>query len=273
METLESKRMMDASTSASVEDLSPFDLNGDLRIELGDVAIFTQQFLNASGDDAQLDADFNHDGKVGFGDLALLASKLGLRVTDASAAYLTDWADNDAALLAMEISGKVLPPRELYDKIHADLELIRDAYPSMRGIHHHPLPLSGYLLVRLNAEALEQLNAGDFHGLDELNDRFGLKELRQYGGTLYLEFDRMYNPYPLAKIYAAAEGVQFAQPEFGPLGSGDSISVNGNRYSFVHGYGDCLAGCLFSEGWSFDVENDTVVVVAESDPQHIDVEF
>ncbi len=47
------------------------DLNGDLRIDFGDLAILKSVFFSSG---PNIDADFNSDGRVDFADLAIMKS-------------------------------------------------------------------------------------------------------------------------------------------------------------------------------------------------------
>lgn len=66
------------------------------------------------------------------------------------------FADPEAEILAMEVSGKLLPPPSLYEQIRSDLAAIRQAYPAMASIRHRPRWQLGVLILVLAAKALEQ---------------------------------------------------------------------------------------------------------------------
>jgi hypothetical protein len=70
--------------------------------------------------------------------------------------------DTDAELLAMEISKALLPPPALYERIHRDLGVTRQAYPAMAEIHHRGRWVPGQLTGRLTAEAMAQFEQGEY---------------------------------------------------------------------------------------------------------------
>ena len=170
----------------------------------------------------------------------------------------------DAELLAMEISGALLPPTELTEQIAADLEAIRSEFPVVSEIHHHPRWKPGELLVGLTDEAFEQFQQGEYRGLDNLNTWFGAVNIRTLGGipALYLQFDQEYNPEVLATFYSEAEGVRHAGPN-GIIGDGNTIEGAPSTYTFSRGWGDCPAGCISRHFWVFTVENGSVTLVEE----------
>jgi len=141
--------------------------------------------------------------------------------------------DVDAELLAMEISGELLPPVDLYERIHGDLEAIRAAYPAVAFVRHWWLWAPGELIVGMEI--------GRYADLDELNEEFGPVEvyLSNIGRRLVLTliFEKRYNPECLAPLYAAVDGVEWAEPNCcgvtasypGP----DDISVDLPRYTFT----------------------------------------
>lgn len=172
--------------------------------------------------------------------------------------------DFDAELLAMEISGELLPPPSLYEQIHSDLIAIRQAYPAMTSIHHRLRWVPGELLVGLTPEAMQQFNNGDYHGLDSLNSEYEPVEMIPNYTLLMLllRFEQRYNPEYLAPLYAAAEGVTYAEPNR-LMRDGNDIDVSMLYYTFSVGWGDCMAGCIFRHYWIFYVVGGSAVLVYE----------
>jgi uncharacterized repeat protein (TIGR01451 family) len=175
-----------------------------------------------------------------------------------------DFPDQDAELLAMEISGALLPPPSLYNQIHDDLTAIRQAYPQMNSIFHRPRWVPGQLLVGLTPEAWEQFQRGDYHAWDDLNDQYGPVDIIPFTWmpAVRLQFAERYNPEYLAPLYGAIDGVRYAEPVFF-IGDGPDILVSLPVYTFKMGWGDCPAGCIYNHYWDFIVVEGLVTLVRE----------
>lgn len=166
----------------------------------------------------------------------------------------------DAELLGLEISGALLPPPSLYQQLLNDLTAIRQAYPDMNEIHHYPRWMLGELMVGFTEEAWQQIQDGEYDGLDELNSEYGLVEMRAMFSTyMLLEFEERYNPEYLAPLYAAAEGVTFAEPNYF-IGDGSDIEAAIPDYTFGLAWGDCPSGCINRHYWEFSVLDDSVTL-------------
>jgi uncharacterized repeat protein (TIGR01451 family) len=175
-----------------------------------------------------------------------------------------DFPDQDAELLAMEISGALLPPLSLYNQIHDDLTAIRQAYPQMNSISHRPRWVPGRLLVGLTPEAWEQFQRGDYHAWDDLNDQYGPVDIIPFNWmpAVRLQFAERYNPEYLAPLYGAIDGVRYAEPDM-TFGGSTDILVSLPEYTFKMGWGDCPAGCIYNHYWDFIVVEGHVTLVRE----------
>jgi hypothetical protein len=190
--------------------------------------------------------------------LVLFAVALALIAAPARAADLTS-----ADLLALEISGEVVAPPDMVDRIAADLAKIRAADPDVAKIEARPQWEPGSLFVRLTDEALERYLAGEYHDLDELNAAWGLDRVSRFGNWLFLEFEKPYNPVALGEFYVAVESVESSEVN-GISGDGDDIlATEVGTYTFRHAWGDCPAGCISEHLWEFTVTGGTPVLVRE----------
>jgi len=171
--------------------------------------------------------------------------------------------EREAALLALQLSGALLPPPFLYEQIRSDLAAIRQAYPAMTSIHPRPPWMPGEFLVGLTAEAWEQFISGEYHGLDDLNAQYGPVEMIPgVLNWLKLQFEQQYNPEYLAPLYAAADGVEYAEPNY-IIGDGNNIQVALPYYTFRMGWGDCMAGCIHRHYWVYYVDGGSATLVNE----------
>lgn len=177
--------------------------------------------------------------------------------------------NTDAELLAMEISGALLPPPTLFQQLYNDLTAIRQAYPVMASIRHHPRWVPGELIGLLSAEAMAQFNQGEYHSLDTLNAEYGPVEIIPFArfsmedlNFVKFQLKQRYNPEYLVPLYAAAEGVEDVSANW-LGGDGDRIKFSGVHYTFIKGWGDCPRGCTYRHYWVFSVDNGIVTLVEE----------
>lgn len=162
--------------------------------------------------------------------------------------------DGDAELMALELSGALLPPRTLYLQLRNDLMAIRQAYPVVKDIHHFPLWwLTGEVLAKITPKQIAQLNASEL----------GPVTARQLIDEWYVvQFALPYNPIALISLLQSRFGVVESEANM-MLGGGNSISFNPSSriYTFSHGWGDCPAGCIYYHYWTFSVSSTGLVTL------------
>jgi hypothetical protein len=188
-----------------------------------------------------------------------------LWVTGAEASTLTPPDSLESAvILALELSPELLPPLDLVTALRHDLAAI-DTYDGFFAQFRAVPDLApGFLWVRLTDSAWSDYLAGQYHGLDALDLRYGPAHVavRSFIKSFSLEFDRPYNPPALASLYAGATGVQYASPQ-AMLGdpSMDIASTTLGRYVYALGWDDCPSGCLHHHYWEFQVTGDKVTLL------------
>ena len=84
---------------------------------------------------------------------------------------------DDAELLAMEMSGEVLPPPARFEQIQHDLAAIRQAYPEMSSVHRRPRWIPGELLCEFTDTAMAELKADEYRGLNKIIAEYGPVEI------------------------------------------------------------------------------------------------
>ncbi|MCX6339936.1 MAG: hypothetical protein NTX71_08460 [Candidatus Aureabacteria bacterium] len=193
---------------------------------------------------------------------AFVITALGNSQAPASLSTSVEFPDQEAAVLALETSGELLPPEDLYNQIHADLAAIRLAYPDMNMVTHMPPWTPGELEVTLTPEAMDQYKKGEYHGLDVLNVEYGPVKIVPYDTCLVLRFTQPYHPSVLAVYYGEADGVSRVEPAY-IAGDGSRIRVFIPHYEFNFGWGDCPAGCIFRHYWDYTVVDGSVTLVKE----------
>lgn len=193
---------------------------------------------------------------------ACITTSLGNGQAPASLSTSVEFPDQEAAILALETSGELLPPEDLYNQIHADLAAIRLAYPDMNMVTHMPPWTPGELEVTLTPEAMDQYKKGEYHGLDALNAEYGPVDIDAYDTCLVLRFTQPYHPSVLAVHYGKADGVSRVGPVY-TIGDGSHITVSLPHYGFSFGWGDCPAGCIYRHYWDYTVVDGSVTLVKE----------
>lgn len=161
--------------------------------------------------------------------------------------------DRDAELLALELSGQLLPPADLYARLHADLEAIRTAYPDMRHIHRRPRWNVGALMSRYGMTAL----------LDAGVQPAPITAFYQPGVIPFylLRFDGRYNPQALARIYENRFGAGAAEPDSKIyLGVQNDLEYDSGtgEYRFLLGWDDSSW-----HRWVFTVQAGVVRLIRE----------
>ena len=170
----------------------------------------------------------------------------------------------DAELLALEISGELLPPPAMVDQIEQDLASIYAVEPYLAKLDNRAPWVPGQIIVKITDDALVEYLAGEYHDLDALNATYGLVEDRVlFNSWLILKFADPYHPHVLGDVYAAVESVINVEAN-GIVGDGDDIiATEVGRYTFKHGWGDCPAGCIKEHFWVYTVEGGLAQLVNE----------
>lgn len=161
--------------------------------------------------------------------------------------------DSDAELMALELSGTLLPPRALYLQLRNDLKAIRQAYPVVKDIHHFPLWQPGEVVAKVTSKQITQINASEL----------GPVTARQLFDEWYVvQFALRYNPTALIPLLKSRFGVVDIEPN-GFIGDGDTIlfDPSSGSYTFSHGWGDCPAGCISRQFWVFSVSSTGLVTL------------
>lgn len=162
--------------------------------------------------------------------------------------------DSDAELMALELSGALLPPRALYLQLRNDLTAIRQAYPVVKDIHHSPSWQLGTVLTKITPNQTAQINAGELGPVTAVSPAFG--------EWYEVRFALRYNPTALIPLLKSRFGVVDIISS-GFIGEGDSIGFNPSSriYTFSHGWEDCLAGCIYHQYWDFSVSSTGLVTL------------
>ena len=172
----------------------------------------------------------------------------------------------EAQQIALEVSGSLRPPADLTELVLNDLAAIRLAYPQVADISYRPIAVPDQLIVGLTDQATADFLNGQYHGLDDLNNSYGLIDTDVFESisALLLTFDEVYNTPLLANIYTQSNppGLRYAEPNY-YVGDGSTISAAPPFYTFIRAWGDCPSGCIYHEYWEFEVEDGNVILIPE----------
>lgn len=181
--------------------------------------------------------------------------------------HANEYSDGEA--LALAISGALLAPRWMVEQVDADLAAIRAFDPRFTSFHAWGRHYLGVLVVWLTSSAFDAFLAGNYHGLDKLNDEYGPVVMRVYFApyrSISLTFDRPYNNRLLAAIYRGAPGTILVEIPGGVMPP-DPVEVIAadelGTYTFRYGWGDCPSGCIYWHTWTFGVDEGIVTLVEE----------
>ena len=153
----------------------------------------------------------------------------------------------DAELLALEASGALLAPLDLYIKIHVELEDIRGAFPVVYNIHARANWVWGQLIC-------VPLTSGQRNCLNSQNlGPYSLSRVRWTSSYQIITFSQHYNPDLLSAFLRANCGIVSGPNHYGGDGNDITYDLLTGLYTFKMGWGDCEAGCISNHYWLFSV--------------------
>ena len=180
---------------------------------------------------------------------------------------LTPRANEEAELVALCLSGQLVAPAYLYQRVLDDLKAIRtefgNTFEAVRGIGFSPPWVVSCILMSFDDTTGQQVFDEKYHAWDELNEMYRVTRITRspvmpgFGGSASLYFEGRLNPARLAELYEVLPGVRYAEPNFW-YGDGPNVYVRqtdfGFSYLFRYAYGDCPSGCIYNEYWYFVCE-------------------
>ena len=167
----------------------------------------------------------------------------------------------------------VEPPAAIVETFYNALVLVASIDPpllnAIQDIHTFPVPETRSVLVRvdLSRDWTAAWKAGNAEtgepAVDSLVTAYGLsiEAFHEWsiGDYAVVRSDRPLNAAALAARFSTVPGVLFAEPS-GVGGDGNDIRArpleDAWRLDFSIGSGDCPAGCIHRETWSFRVDGD-----------------
>jgi len=163
--------------------------------------------------------------------------------------------------MALEVSGDLLPPKQLAGRIQAQLEAIRKEFTEVTEIQHFPQFLPGELIISTslvdeNDTIIDKINATKYGPLNHFS--------RILGSVYHLIFDLPYHPVKLTEGIRLELGILKDSDFHGEgnqmIGFGNDVTLDmsiapggPDLYTFKKGYPDCIEGCGFVKIWKFNV--------------------
>lgn len=241
------------------------DLNNSGQFDLGDV-IHMVNYLYKGGPrpvPTPLVCDLDCSGSLNTKDLIqhvnwLFRGQWQFQCYDGGYLYRDSTGDTEADHLAMLLSGELRAPNSLKARVWSDLDLIRsrfgDSHPGTLAVAFVVPWNFGDLLLRPDSSTLASILAGNYTGWDSLNAEFQLQSYSTLYGLLWMRFGSTANVTVMCELYQQLPGMLYAYPDhwvgdwpsIWPQMAGDTI-----KYVFRYGWGDCLAGCAYSQYWFF----------------------
>lgn len=171
--------------------------------------------------------------------------------------------NREAEMAAAVLSGQVVAPQYLYERVLSDLEKIRDEFGDslpVRNIGYWPHWIPSAIAARIDSAMLADSTSGARRILDSLNALYRCISITKPYTWWYLEFQGVLNPFALTRIYSSVPGMKSICPMINGPGDwplfGLSFSERGGiQYFFRHGFGDCPSGCIYSVVYYFRTTN------------------
>ncbi len=169
------------------------------------------------------------------------------------------FVNEEAELAALWLSGDLKAPHYLYRDIKRDLNIIRNVWREKipeTEIKFRPIWAPSTLGLKFDDTTFESIKAGEYHGWDELNQNYGLKNIRIEPTFVILSFHGRLNSMVLYEAYSDLPGFDFG----GTIGDWMDMprlfiyDANRNlKYFFRDAWGDCSATCRFESFNYFEV--------------------
>lgn len=172
--------------------------------------------------------------------------------------YRDHSGETESDRLAMLLSGQLRAPDSLKARVRSDLDLIRrrygDSHPGTASVVFCVPWRLGSMLLAPDSSTLEAILVDSYTAWDSLNSEFNFDTYVRLGSWLWMFFNTTANVRAMTALYQQLPGIQRAYvdhwggdwPTLWPQIAGDTI-----KYVFRMAWGDCPAGCAFSQYWFF----------------------
>jgi len=178
---------------------------------------------------------------------------------------LTPMENEEAELAALHLSGEIMAPIGLYQRIRSDLAIIRENWSDHNehvNIKFDPFWEVSVIGVDLTSTTYYEIESGNYHNWDSISVHTALDSIHYFGCANFciakLVFKGRLNPILLVDEYSGLPGFNIISTYSKPMDRSNLyLQKNGNviKYFFRYAYGECPAGCLNSEIYYFTVES------------------
>lgn len=167
----------------------------------------------------------------------------------------TPRADTNLESLSVEMTGRLTADQEVYDRVTADIALIRSLFPETADVPYRGRVEGRLLTLQVDEDTGAAMESGAYTAWDCLNDYYGLESVEResflFLDIVTLRFKGIYFMSFLEPLYAQLPEVNHASAQPGGLdrsicGLVDSRSTH-HYFIVVEAFGDCLAGCIFKD--------------------------
>ncbi len=197
-----------------------------------------------------------------------------LALADESDLALTPRANFDAEYLAMEASGEMVAPQQLYERVVTELAMIREQNSEVNGEENCDLtalncPITVRtdwssdepLVVGFDEEGQTKIESDTYTDWNELNQFFRMNPIQTILNSSFviLGSDAVVNIEKLSQEYAKLSHITSADPNYLAGDSNDiCLSIEGEVHSYIfnEGFGDCPSGCISETYYGFSIDAD-----------------
>lgn len=172
----------------------------------------------------------------------------------------TPRADRTAEILALQATGALIAPEDVYQRVAAELTGIRHRFPDMTGHGVRGCGDPSTLLVEFEDQAFPSVEDGTYDEWDDLNTLFDHQDtdIHSHFSMATLHFNGRYNFGRLGQEYEALSGIKNAAANL-PIGDGNDVCMaireTVHFYIFKLGSGDCPSGCTEERFLAVQVDN------------------
>ncbi len=174
----------------------------------------------------------------------------------------------EAELAAIWLSGELVAPTELYDKIELELDLIRTHWSDSLagvGIPFRPPWEPARIIIGFTEDAYGDFLTGEYDAWDDLNREYFLDTAMAFQPEFRFVsalFEGRQNPEVLAAEYELLPEVRFAAPNWYEADQSGLLLWEDDPYMvyyFRDAWGDCNPDCEFENFWVFTSDSARVV--------------
>lgn len=182
---------------------------------------------------------------------------------------VTPMEDGEAEMAALHLSGELIAPISLYNRVKKEFGLIRTTWSdsiSLVNMKFETFWEPSTLYFGITRDAYDSISRSNYHHWDSLNEYYRVKNIdlhfAYYGSSMKLTFEGRLNSLLLGPAYSGLPGIRYL---YTTARGGDRSEVwlhkEGEviKYFFRHGSGDCEAGCIVSDIYYFTILNDTAL--------------